>query len=301
MSTIDDKALIKKFIKGKVRLAFNHNLRVEPVSTTIQLSTKKGCLLATVNLANNLKSFFVRRDTEYWQLINKVLLENSFMPISKTKQGLFKYEQRFVPPGYGMNYTEARILWKTWRIRKNQNLDNDKISDLKIETKQGWETIQVIELSQENVFVKTATGELMLHISDCLVWISLSDTTSKQVIQENNNPIKESLEDTFQNDSAVESDALFWTQFETEKNQKDKVKTDSETCSDKNQNILNIYQGKLYIQTVEGEIVVEGSNLKFWFTPPEGQNFVPEPIKVEDFDKPRISNNISNDEFIINL
>ncbi|NJR18589.1 MAG: hypothetical protein HC785_24675 [Calothrix sp. CSU_2_0] len=46
-------------------------------------------------------------------------------------------------------------------------------------------------------------------------------------------------------------------------------------------NILSIFQGKLYIQTIEGEIVVEGSHLKFWFSPPEGKNITPQIVEVK--------------------
>lgn len=46
-------------------------------------------------------------------------------------------------------------------------------------------------------------------------------------------------------------------------------------------NVLSVYQGRLYVQTIEGEIVVEGSDLAFWFSPPEGQDIKPQPIKVK--------------------
>ncbi|MEM7724977.1 MAG: hypothetical protein AAF208_01230 [Cyanobacteria bacterium P01_A01_bin.45] len=312
MNIIDDTTLIKKFITGQVRLAFNKNLRVEPVSTTIQLFTKKGCLLATVNLANNLKSFFVRRDTEYWQLINQILLENSFMPISRTQQGLFKYEQRFVPAGYGMNYTEARILWKTWRIKSNQDSSNEKeiIIDLKVETKQGWEKIVNIEMSQENVFIRTATEELMLHICDCLVWISpFKKNVPKPAVEDQSDSIEKYETESSQNDLKTSSDAFLWTQLQTKETSSNKVNLHPDSHSDSHpntfssnsQNILNIYQGKLYIQTLEGEIVIEGSNLKFWFSPPPGHNFIPEPIEVKDYDKPVKQKNISREEIIINF
>jgi redox-sensitive bicupin YhaK (pirin superfamily) len=48
-----------------------------------------------------------------------------------------------------------------------------------------------------------------------------------------------------------------------------------------NKNILSIDKGKLYIQTIEGEIVVEGTHIRFGFSPPEGQNIIPQPIEVK--------------------
>ncbi|OKH41413.1 hypothetical protein NIES2101_34320 [Calothrix sp. HK-06] len=59
------------------------------------------------------------------------------------------------------------------------------------------------------------------------------------------------------------------------------VSTSTKNSSKTAGNVLSIDQGRLYIQTIEGEIVVEGSDLAFWFSPPEGQSIQPQPLKVK--------------------
>jgi hypothetical protein len=64
MNLLDDIELVRQFVQGEVKLHYNQNLRVEPLSDTIQLISKKGILLAKLQHVNNLKVFLVRKESD---------------------------------------------------------------------------------------------------------------------------------------------------------------------------------------------------------------------------------------------
>jgi hypothetical protein len=281
VNTLDDIALIQQFIQGKVKLSFNHSLRVEPVADTVQLLTKKGLLLATANLASQFKVIFVRQESAYWQQINHVLLENQLMPTGKIINGLMHYEYHPVPIGYQINYAEALNIWKLWRSHAhNHKLENCARINLLIFAEDSWQPIQEMAFSQESVFIKTYASEIMLHSSDRLVWISPTEDNQAPAILEPIPTSQNNLESTTLNDAQLQPvNQTLWEPSQV--SDKQPISQLPLPSISKNKNILSIDKGKLYIQTIEGEIVVEGSNLRFWFSPPEGQNIVPQPIEVK--------------------
>ncbi len=280
-NTLDDLTLIQQFIQGRAKLSFNQNLRVEPVADTVQLLTKKGLLLATVNLASQFKIIFVRQESTYWQQINQVLLENQLMPVGKIINGLMRYEYHPVPIGYQINYAEALNLWKIWQNYSNQKLNNAPIN-LLIFAHETWQPIQEMAFSQESVFIKTYASQITIHSCDRMVWISpCEENLTSAIVTQPATPTDQSnLESKTVNNTSEQLEPVSQNLLEPSK-MKDQQLVSQFTSSKSTKNILSIDKGKLYIQTIEGEIVVEGSNLKFWFSPPEGQNIIPQPIEVK--------------------
>ena len=275
---LDDIALIQQFIQGRAKLTFNHNLRVEPLSDTIQLLTKKGLLLATVNLASQFKIFFVRHESSYWQQINQVLLENHLMPTG-IERGLMRYEYHPVPIGSQMNYAEALHIWKIWRNQADRPLDNARIN-LLIFSHDSWQPIQDITFSKESVFIKTYASEIVVHSCDRVVWISPSeDNKTLPLTQPAISTSPNILE--IVNDTSIDPQLAIPLIEEESQISDPKQPISLSSSSAANKNILSIENGRLFIQTIEGEIVIEGSNMRFWFTPPEGQNIIPQPVEVK--------------------
>jgi hypothetical protein len=303
MGTLEDIILIQQFVLGRLTLSFNQNLRVESAFDTVQLLTKKGGLLATVKLNSNLKTFLVRQNSNYWELINQILLKNSFKPTRETEHGLMKYEYCQIPPGYEINYSEARLLWKTWRTPAVQKrLNAGEPQNLLIHTADGWEIVKGMAFSREILFIKTYLDEMMVNGGDRLVWLSplqeeesnlekptpertvteiLAQTVSEPSNTKTVEVANDFLDSHFGNIIPASPQPSFnLTKVnDTEKTEQRNLPS-SQKNNQTNKSILSVYQGKLYIQTIEGEVVVEGSHMKFWFSPPEGQETIPEPIEV---------------------
>ena len=234
MNTLDDLTLIQRFVEGKASLECNPNLRVESALDTIRLSTKKGAFLAAVKLALNIRSIFVRQKSQYWEVISQILVENSFMPMGLTEQGLMRYEHCSIPSGYEMKYTEARSLWKAWRTQQYPKPAQLKLS---IHTPKGWQHVQSISISQELLFVETlADGQVdeqMMHGSDRLVWL---------------NPIEE------------EPKTQLFDHIPAPKTQPSEAVSESLQILSQ---VIQMKEGKLYVQTSQGKVVIEGSDLRF--------------------------------------
>ncbi len=318
MDKIDDISLIRKFVQGKTRLAFNHSLKIEPFSDTVQLLTKKGTLLAVTKLVHHFKIFLVREESVYWELINQVMLENCLMPTVKNEQGLLQYKFTSIPIGHQINYNVTRIMWKSWRSHLVRKTSDGRPLNFLISTPNGWEPVLDMSYSQESVFIKTSIDEKMLHISDKVIWLSPKlqnqvDNLFIEPLTKEENYISASdillgaldedtlIEDSLSHsaDNSYNSSSTSTTfapanisnysleeSTSTAVDTKVEIKKDNPTSElsqprTSPQNILSIYQGKLYIQTIEGEIVVEGFNMRFWFTPPEGSNMTPQPVEVK--------------------
>ncbi|BAZ17088.1 hypothetical protein NIES4071_89660 [Calothrix sp. NIES-4071] len=288
---LDDISLIKEYIEGKNKLGFNHNLRIEPIGQTIQLLNKKGILLASVNVASQFKVILVRQNSNYWELINKILLENSLMPTGKLVNELMRYEYHPIPRGYKINYAEANELWLYWQRNTSQDTEGTKRLNLLVFNPQGWQPIKDIGLSNETVFIKTYGSDVVVHNCSRIAWLAPTrdiDTLNSQnfdfgelAAQQNLPAI---LEDSNSENLEIVVQNMLWSgatvNKETEQIQQPHMSASTHSSSNTG-SVLNIYQGRLYIQTIEGEIVVEGSDLAFWFSPPEGQDIKPQPVKVK--------------------
>jgi hypothetical protein len=180
MNQIDDITVIHRFVQGEVALLANANLRVEPAFNTAQLLAKRGGLIATAKLVGHIRAVLLRYSSIYGELVNQVLVDNEYIPVGTTPQGLTQYEYRPVPAGYAANYTEVRQLWKTWRVRYGRQQTAHPLL-LKVLSETGWESVQTITFSQDNFFVRVASDEIMLHINDRLVWLSPNELPEQPI------------------------------------------------------------------------------------------------------------------------
>lgn len=171
MNQLDDITVIQKFVQGETVLLSNPNLRLEPSFNTAQLLAKKGGLIATAKLAGQIRSILLRHSSIYGELVNRILVEHRYIPVGITPQGLTQYEHRPIPLGYEANYTEVRFLWKMWRSHYSKKRIPNQLP-LKVLTQKGWEPVQTIEFGQESFFIRVPSDELMLCVSDRIVWIN---------------------------------------------------------------------------------------------------------------------------------
>lgn len=285
MNLMNDQILIEQYIQGKIKLGFSQNFRIESIGETIQLLTKNGFFIATTNLADETRVFQVRQESHHWESLNQILLDNRFMPTIKSGSGLLQYEYYPLPKCYKMNYTEALDLWKLWRSHCNLKVNNCEQLNLLVLNNNNWQKIQDIAFSRESVFIKTPADEIVVDNCDRVLWLLYVQEepelatviqTSK-VVKENNSPQIAKVADN--QSMCVVQDKQQNDYVACESNPFIASLVSSPTVT--TNNIVKLHQGKLYIQTPEGEVVVEGSNLKFWFTQAETQNLVPQSVVLK--------------------
>ncbi|PSR16775.1 hypothetical protein C8255_16090 [filamentous cyanobacterium CCP3] len=172
MTSPNDLTLLQWFVSGDATLEANQSLRVQPANSLRQLLGRKGKLLATAYDAATPPRIEVRRNTDYTNLLHQILLDYHYMPIG---QGLDSqvlcYAHSVIPVGYRMNYTEARQLWKQWWIRSSRRGNRTLQLDLFVLTQNQWYPIRDIAINSGTLYIETLRGETVHYGDDMMVWL----------------------------------------------------------------------------------------------------------------------------------
>ncbi len=299
---LEDFPIIQSFVRGEITPLLNSNLRLEANSDISQLISRNGQLLALIKLVDKIRCAWVKQHSEYWELLNQILQQNSFVPLGKAeKPGLMAYEQHEIPVGYKMQYTSALNLWKAWFPRQQQFHQFGIPVDIFIFLQKQWQDIREIILHEGNIFVKLFCGEKFLHGEEKIVWISKShqlivDQTSglgknlqKKTEYANNS---KRLANSRHNNKIAEPPTELLTnrtEYQLPKINQGleapinlnnvlefspgwEVYSPSVPSSNSNNLapedfVVKFSQGRLYINTEIGQIIVEGSDYRFHINP----------------------------------
>jgi hypothetical protein len=290
MNTLDDLALVVQFIQ-KGTLISNQNLRVEPAFDSVQLLTKRGGLVATRKVVKGFKTVIMRRSSEYYSLVHHLLVENRYMPINLASQAEFvQYQARHLPEGYKLRCAEARLLWKDWWKGLRHGKRNTIQTDLLIHSRDTWYPVRDVACNQGVLFVTTLVSEFVFQGSDQVIWLTKGADVPNPAA-EPAVPEAKKQADPFQAGSQSKAGLSSSRQAMAESEWMEQAAAptaatpnplpmpeDADMRPDLRQ-VVQFRQGKLYIATALGEVVVEGTNLKFWLNDQEYLN----PSKAVDF------------------
>jgi hypothetical protein len=281
MNTLDDTALIQQFIKREVTLLSNQSLRVEPAFDSTQLLAKRGGLIATIKLVKGVCAIGVRRSSEYAQQVHQVLVDNHFIPIAASDQSEFwQYEECQPPSGYKLHCTEAKFLWKEWWTRVRYSNRNAIQTDLMIQVRDTWYPIREAVCSQGLLYITTLVSEFVFKGSDQTIWLSRLPNESPNRLskvppatslpadpsQGRKPPTQPLPQPSFKQPAIAgkEPPSRSAASVPTEVPlSRAKENLEDTAFRPDLREVVEIRQGKLYIMTALGEIVVEGTNLKF--------------------------------------
>lgn len=172
MTSLDDLTLLQWFVSGDATLEANQSLRIQPANNLRQLLGRKGSLLATAYDAALPPRIEVRRHTDYADVLHQILVDHHFVPIG---QGLDSqvlcYAYYPIPEGYRTVYGQARQLWKQWWTHLSRPSDRHLQLDLFVLTSSQWYPICDIALNSGTLYVDTLRGETVHHGDDMMVWL----------------------------------------------------------------------------------------------------------------------------------
>lgn len=170
---MDDAKLIESFAQGETQPLITKNLRIESAWKTVQLTTSKGEMIGILKMSEEHPYALTKYDSEYWDLIHQILIDNQFVPFGKSNNqpGFFQYQKHDVPKGYKIRYTEARILWKAWWPKQRRQRRYEIQLDMLVFRQNRWYPIQDIVVNDAIFYVKTLVGEITLSMSDYIVWL----------------------------------------------------------------------------------------------------------------------------------
>jgi hypothetical protein len=172
MTSLDDLTLLQWFVSGDASLESNQALRIQPANNLRQLLGRKGSLLATAYDAAIPPRVEVRRNTDYTDVLHQILVDHHFVPIG---QGLDShvlcYAHYPIPEGYHIVYGQARQLWKQWWSHASRLSDRHLQLDLFVLTIQQWYPVREIAINNGTLYIETLRGETVHHGDDMMVWL----------------------------------------------------------------------------------------------------------------------------------
>jgi len=181
--TNDDENLIKVFAEGETKFVFSQNLQIESQLNVVTLRNRKRQLVAILKRSFKITSALVKNTYQHWEFIEKLFLENNFVPFgeSKSQPGFFEYHQYEIPSNYKLNYTESLNLWKTWWVLQRRNNPHELALNIMVLTNERWYPIRDIRTHEKKLIFKTLVNEITLEATDKIAWIDKLNSPISQV------------------------------------------------------------------------------------------------------------------------
>lgn len=251
------------FVSGDATLEANQSLRIQPANKLRQLLGRKGALLATAYDAAMPPRIEVRRNTDYTDVLHQILVDHRFVPIG---QGLDShvlcYAHYPIPEGYCIVYGQARQLWKQWWTHPSRLNNRHLQLDLFVLTNQQWYPVRNIAINQATLYVETLRGESVHHGDDMMVWLEKDtcDEADKTCFWAP--PAAKPVSHVKKPDSAEEPiPAHIHATPPPLPPRLSKATTHQATIDPTLAPVVYLLDGKVYVQTAVGLVVIEGDNL----------------------------------------
>lgn len=266
MNSLDDLTLVQWFVSGDATLEANQSLRIQPANNLRQLLGRKGSLLATAYDAALPPRIEIRRRTDYTDVLHQVLLEHHFLPVGQGLESqVLCYAHYPIPEGYRTNYTQARQLWKQWWLQSSR-LGHHKVQlDLFVLAGDQWYPIRNIAINSGTLYVETLRGESVYHGDDMMAWLEKDSCKEGDEtcfwapppeLPEPNHPAEPPISGA--STSPVGSPVRLPRPAQNSLAAPDPQAIVDPTLAP----VVYALDGKIYVQTAVGVVVIEGRELK---------------------------------------
>lgn len=273
----DDLSLIRLFIQGKTALAANPNLRIQAAQEMIQLLTRRGQVIAIAKPTAVPATLILRPQSDYTQVLHKMLLAYHFMPVGQHEQTQFlTYEYHPIPAQHQLRNTTALALWKYWWTHRRRFVGPSSTDELLLFTRRRWAPVNEIACNQGTLFVQTLLGETSLQSLDEVVWVEKMEEVEaeeeKTVFFVGAAPGSTHPTTPPPAPLSVSQDRVTAS---VSTDRADRVPAGGHPSQPtlpilaaNLRHQVTVYNGKLLIHTAAGNIVVEGHDIKCYLAPP---------------------------------
>lgn len=165
------QAFVSSYLSGRSTLLSNSDLRVEPISDTLQLLAKTEGLVATAKLSGDRRFTSIRYKSSFWAQLHEAMIGQKCLPIRKSKiSGFYEYEPIEVPENYRVHFTDSLDLLQTWwSYKKNDRVQS--LMQLLILHRDTWYPISNLICEQGTLTIQTSGQEMQMYPLDMLVWL----------------------------------------------------------------------------------------------------------------------------------
>ncbi|MEM9214570.1 MAG: hypothetical protein AAGD25_09510 [Cyanobacteria bacterium P01_F01_bin.150] len=173
---IQDLELITTFMekslkKENVEYRSNH-LKAHTICNNNQLLAKNEGIVAAIHLTQDPLCFIVKLRSLYWELINEMLMDKSFIPLeSKSGIDFYRYQHCAIPQAYEIYCTNPRQLWQQWWIKSRNQKSSFFAFDFLIRTRNAWYPVQDIIIEKQSISIKTLGSAIPLIETDIVIWL----------------------------------------------------------------------------------------------------------------------------------
>ncbi|MBC7968672.1 MAG: hypothetical protein H7Z11_00835 [Verrucomicrobia bacterium] len=292
MHILNDATLIQQFISGEATLAANQNLRIESAFDSVQLLSKRGGLLASIKRIASRQTVLMRQKSDYSTLMHQVLLAHHFIPTPGRgdQPGFEQYRADEIPAGYEVTYATAKELWKEWWRKARQASIHSIHTDLLIFARDTWYPIRNIICSEGVLFITTLVSEASFESDAQLTWLrrlpaprSAAIPPTSPILAQSLHPLSKAAQATTNQKEhpIVSASASFLS--------KPAVSASDPSAPDLRA-VLRFRQGKLYVTTALGDVVVEGNHLKYRLDEGMRGTKPQEPLNLRGYRESRVVN-----------
>jgi hypothetical protein len=174
---LSNEDLMREFVAHSIHkkeiLLANPALTAETVYDCNQVIAKSQGVIASTQLTNTICEFVINSKSSYWELMNKVLAEYSFMLIGEMdSRNCYRYHYWQVPNNYQMHCTKSVFLWRAWWKCRKHPLRPGIPLELLIKRRNSWYPVRDLIISDGYMYIKTLGSEIVVHPDDLVVWLN---------------------------------------------------------------------------------------------------------------------------------
>lgn len=181
------QAFVSSYLSSRSTLISNSDLRVEPISDTLQLLAKTEGLVATAKLSGEVRCTSMRFKSRFWPQLHEAMVAKKCLPIRPSAiSGFYEYEPVEIPEGYHVRFTDSLDLLQTWWSFKKSDKPLPLMSLLFLH-RGIWYPIHDLICEHGTLTLKTPGHKQQIYPLDMLVWLqqaaplSLSSTVEAEV------------------------------------------------------------------------------------------------------------------------
>ena len=172
------KAFVSSYLSGCSALLSNADLRIEPISDTLQLLAKTEGLVATAKLSGEQRFTSIRYKSSFWPQLHEVMIEQKCLPIRQSKiVGFYEYEPVEIPENYHVRFTDSLDLLQTWWSYKKSDKQQTLMS-LLILHRGIWYPIRDVNCEHGTLTIETSGYQTQIYPLDMLVWLQKVEQTA---------------------------------------------------------------------------------------------------------------------------
>lgn len=164
--------VVQSIDKKEILLA-NPYLTAQTVYDCNQVIAKSQGVIASAQLNNTVCEFLINSKSSYWELMNEVLVEYSYVATGEIdSRNFYSYQYCQIPNNYKLHCTKSVFLWRAWWKHRKHPLRPGISLELLIKRRNSWYPVRDLIINNGEIYIKTLGSEIVVHPDYLLIWLN---------------------------------------------------------------------------------------------------------------------------------